>query len=91
MAKKDSTYPNAPSGLLVSELQAGYLYQCRLSGLPVLVVDEPHRGPDPKDPRKTDKTLVRRGRYYNAVYGVHQWCELVDRQLTKYAAVPTEK
>lgn len=89
MAQKKSPPPTRytapPLGLLVSELQVGYLYRCRLSFQAVLVLEDETWGPHPDDPRTMAKQVVRYGWRYNPVYGRHERCELKDRMLVLFA------
>jgi hypothetical protein len=80
---------DTPAGLLISELRPGQLYRCRLSHRAVLVVEEAHTGPMEGDPQRQSTVMRKRGYVYNAVYGVCQWCELVDRQLVSFDTVQT--
>jgi hypothetical protein len=72
-----------PPGLLVAELLPGHLYLDRLSGYPVLVIEERHRGPDPADIRNTTEHITKHGWYWNPVFGAHLRMELKDHQLIR--------
>lgn len=88
MKKPPADTAASTTGLLISELRPGQLYRCRLSHRAVLVVEETHTGPMEGDPKQLSTVARKRGYVYNAVYGVYQWCELVDRQLVGFDAVP---
>jgi hypothetical protein len=76
-----SAAPASPGGLLITDLQAGMLYRCRLSHRTVLVVQDSITGPMSGNPLSISTASRKRGYVFNAVYGVCQYVELVDRQL----------
>jgi hypothetical protein len=64
-----------------SALQHGHIYQCRLSGLSVLVCRSITTAPDPQDPRRQKTSEHIYGWMYNPVYGTYQKVDLHHYQL----------